>query len=111
MAVIFLKLNQVKLNQLSDEALMLKVKNGQLDVMKLLFERYHLLLYNFFFRMSMDEELSKDLVQNLFIRIIRYKKSFNPEYKFKTWMYQMAPTKLITEPRANLTFRTMIEKL
>ena len=104
MAVIFLKLNQVKLNQLSDEALMLKVKNGQLDVMKLLFERYHLLLYNFFFRMSMDEELSKDLVQNLFIRIIRYKKSFNPEYKFKTWMYQMARNQINNRTKSKFDF-------
>jgi len=104
LAVIFLKLNQVKLNQLSDEALMLKVKNGQLDVMKLLFERYHLLLYNFFFRMSMDEELSKDLVQNLFIRIIRYKKSFNPEYKFKTWMYQMARNQINNRTKSKFDF-------
>jgi len=34
--------------------------------------------------------VSEDLVQNVFVRLMKYRKSYNPEYKFKTWVYQMA---------------------
>ena len=69
---------------------MLQVQNDDLDCLKDLFERYQLRLYNFFLRMTFDQDVSEDLVQNVFLRLMRYRKSFNPEYKFKTWVYQMA---------------------
>ena len=74
----------------SDEEIMIKVKNDQLALMKPLFDRYHVKLYNFFLRLTYNEDVSKDLVQNVFYRIIKYRKSYNPEYKFKSWIYQLA---------------------
>lgn len=69
---------------------MVQVQNDDLDFLKDLFERYQVRLYNFFLRMTFEEELSEDLVQNVFVRLMKYRKSYNPEYKFKTWVYQMA---------------------
>ena len=74
----------------SDEEIMIKVKNNQLALMKPLFDRYHVKLYNFFLRLTYNEDVSKDLVQNVFYRIIKYRKTYNPEYKFKSWIYQLA---------------------
>lgn len=75
---------------LSDNALMLKVKNGDLDQMGLLFERYKKILFGFFYNMNHDAELSEDLVQNTFMRIIKYRKSFKGDGSFKVWMFHIA---------------------
>jgi len=74
----------------SDEAIMQLVKEGQLTEMSVLFERYHLRLFNFFLRMTFDKDTSQDLTQNLFYRMIKYRHTFNNRYTFKSWIYQMA---------------------
>jgi RNA polymerase sigma factor (sigma-70 family) len=78
------------LNPLSDNALMLKVKNGDLDKLGLLFERYHRPLFGFLFHTTGQRELSEDLVQNVFYRVLKYKHTFRGDGEFKTWMYHMA---------------------
>jgi RNA polymerase sigma factor (sigma-70 family) len=77
--------------ELSDEKIMLLVKEGQVSELTELFERYHVRLYNFFLRLTLDGPLSEDLTQNLFYRIIRYRQSFEPSNgNFRSWMYRMA---------------------
>lgn len=69
---------------------MLKVKAGQLDQLALLFERHKKPLYGFFYRLTADADVSEDLVQNVFVRMIKYKHSYKGDGKFTTWMYHMA---------------------
>jgi len=77
--------------ELSDEKIMLLVKEGQLSALTELFERYHVRLYNFFLRLTLDGPLSEDLTQNLFYRIIMYRQSFEPmNGNFRSWIYRMA---------------------
>ncbi len=74
----------------TDEELMTAVKNGDLEALSPLFEKYHIKLYNFFLRLTSDRETSRDLTQNVFSRIISYRESYKEIYKFKTWIYQLA---------------------
>jgi RNA polymerase sigma-70 factor (ECF subfamily) len=69
---------------------MLQVKEGQLDKLGLLFERHNKNLYGFFYRLTLDQAQSEDLVQNVFLRILKYKHSYHGDGKFSTWMYHMA---------------------
>ena len=69
---------------------MLKVKDGDLDRLGLLFERYKRSLYGFFYGMNRDTELSEDLVQNVFFRILKYRYLFRGEGDFRTWMFHIA---------------------
>ena len=69
---------------------MLKVKEGNLDKLGLLFERYKKPLFGFFYGMNKDSELSEDLVQNVFFRILKYRYLFRGEGDFKTWMFHIA---------------------
>jgi RNA polymerase sigma factor (sigma-70 family) len=78
------------LESLTDNALMLKVKDGDLDRLGLLFERYKRPLYGFFYNMSKDGELAEDLVQYVFLRILKYRYLFRGEGDFKTWMFHIA---------------------
>ncbi len=69
---------------------MLKVKEGNLSELTLLFERYHVRLFNFFYKLTLDKAASEDLTQNLFYKVIKYRKTYRREEgSFKTWMYQM----------------------
>ena len=78
------------MDSLSDNALMLQVKEGQLEKLGLLFERYNKSLYGFFYRLTLDREVSEDLVQNVFLRMMKYKHTYKGDGQFKTWMYHMA---------------------
>lgn len=69
---------------------MLKVKAGDLDRLGLLFERYHRMLYSFFYRLTNKVEISQDLVQNVFLRMLKYRHTYTGEGEFKTWMYHLA---------------------
>lgn len=69
---------------------MLKVKEGEVDQLNLLFERYHRILFSFFYNMSQNVQLSEDLVQNVFVRILKYRYRFRGEGDFKAWMFHIA---------------------
>jgi len=78
------------LEALSDNALMIKVKDGHLDTLGLLFARYKKPLFGFFYGLNKDAELSEDLVQNVFYRILKYRYLFRGDGDFKTWMFHIA---------------------
>jgi RNA polymerase sigma factor (sigma-70 family) len=78
------------LNSISDNALMLKVKSGDIDRMGMLFERYHRKLFGFLYHMTGQADLSEDMVQNVFYRMLKYRHTFTGEGEFRTWMYHLA---------------------
>lgn len=69
---------------------MLKVKDNDLDKLGLLFERYKKPLFGFFYNLNRNQELSEDLVQNTFLRILKYRHLFRGEGDFRTWMFHIA---------------------
>jgi len=75
---------------MSDEYIMEAVKNGDLQQATILFDRYNKRIFNFLARMASDREIAEDLTQNVFLRILKYKHTYNPEMKFQSWIYQMA---------------------
>ena len=78
------------MNSLSDSALMLQVKSGNLEQMGLLYERYKKWLYNFFYQMNKDQNLCEDLVHNVFMRVIKYKHTYSEQHQFVTWLFKIA---------------------
>ena len=78
------------MSNLSDNALMLRVKDGDLDKMGLLFQRYHRPLFSFLYHMTGRSDTSEDMVQNVFYRMLKYRHSFSGEGEFRTWMYHLA---------------------
>jgi RNA polymerase sigma-70 factor (ECF subfamily) len=74
----------------TDEELMIAVKEGDLDALSPIFEKYHVKLYNFFLRLTSDRETSRDLTQNVFGRILKYRETYNEKHPFRTWIYQLA---------------------
>lgn len=77
-------------NPLSDNSLMLQVKEGDLQKLGLLFERYKSILFGYFFKLSKDQVIAEDLVQMVFVRVIKYKHAYRGDGSFKTWLFHIA---------------------
>ena len=78
------------LDPTTDNALMMKVKNGDIDRLGLLFERYHHRLFAFFYRLTARRDVSEDLVQGVFERILKYRHSFSDQGSFSSWLFGIA---------------------
>jgi RNA polymerase sigma-70 factor (ECF subfamily) len=74
----------------TDEEIMCRLQNGDIDKSTILFERYHIKMYNYFLRNTFNKDLSMDLSQNLFLRMLKYRKSYDSKMPFKTWLFSMA---------------------
>jgi len=73
-----------------ENELMQQVKNGQLDCLAVLFERNKSHLFNFFRQMGKSKEISEDLVQETFMRVLASRSSYNSNKNFKSWLFGIA---------------------
>lgn len=78
------------LPDLGDGDLMLALQGGRDVALDELMHRYKQPLFYFVTRYTQDEEASYDIVQEAFVRVYTRAETFNPAYKFKTWLYQIA---------------------
>ena len=74
----------------SDEELMLQVRNGAAEGLGVLFDRYQTPLFNFYLRLTGQRSLSEDLVQEVFLRVLKYRRSYSPGHPFRAWVYRIA---------------------
>ena len=79
-----------KLETLTDEKLMQRVRMGEVQYLGLLFERYHKILFTFFYSRNKDIQLSEDLVQNVFLQILKNKHQYKGNGVFKHWLFVIA---------------------
>lgn len=75
---------------MTDETIMVAVRNGNLSEASVLFERYNKRIYNFLVSMTYDRSTAEDLTQNVFLRMIKYRNSFKEDSRFQPWIYQIA---------------------
>jgi len=78
------------LREMTDHQLMIAVRDGDLDKLGHLFEKYHKQLFNFFRRQTEDVQLCEDFVQEVFLRMLKYRHTYRGEAKFTTWMFSIA---------------------
>ncbi len=78
------------MDHLSDDALMHKVRTGDPQKLGLLYERYKKRLFGFFYQMHKDAALAEDMVQNVFMRVLKHKNTYKMENKFVAWIFQIA---------------------
>ena len=74
----------------SDNVVMKLVQAGDSAQLALLFERYHVPLFRYLLQMTRNRELSEDLTQDAFFRVLKYAQSYNPSLPFPVWLYSMA---------------------
>jgi RNA polymerase sigma factor (sigma-70 family) len=74
----------------TDETLMLAVRDGDVAKLGILFERYHGPLFDFLSRTTGDQTAAEDLVQEVFVRILKYRRTYRTDGCFETWMFRIA---------------------
>jgi RNA polymerase sigma factor (sigma-70 family) len=74
----------------TDEALMVAVRDGDLDCLTALFERYHRPLFGFLYRMTGSRATAEDLVQDVFVRVLKYRKTYRETGSFEAWLFHIA---------------------
>jgi RNA polymerase sigma factor (sigma-70 family) len=75
---------------LTDNDIMEQVRDGQIEKTAILFERHHVRMFNFFLRLTGSAAISEDLVQEVFLRILKYRTTYQGQSKFSVWLYQIA---------------------
>lgn len=75
---------------MTDNELMFQVRDGDVGKLGTLFMRHHEKLFGFFVRHTGRRELSEDLVQDVFFRVMKYRHTFRGEAPFAIWMYRLA---------------------
>ena len=73
-----------------DHEIMLSVRDGNVQKLGQLFDKYSRGLYNYFQLQIKDRLKSEDLVQNVFYNILRYRHTYKDKANFKVWMYTIA---------------------
>ena len=73
-----------------DHDIMLSVREGDIQKLGLLFNKYSKELFNYFQFQIKDRPKSEDLLQNVFFNILKYRRTYKDGADFKAWMYTIA---------------------
>jgi RNA polymerase sigma-70 factor (ECF subfamily) len=73
-----------------DSQLMGRVREGDVALLGELFERHHQRLFHFFLRLARSRSAAEDLVQEVFVRMLKYRHTFRAESEFVPWMFTLA---------------------
>ena len=85
--------------ELSDEVLIKKFQDGDINAYNQLVYRYKDRLLNFIYRFLNDLDRSEDLVQDTLLKLYTHKDSYKEIAKFSTWLYTIAANLARTELR------------
>lgn len=73
-----------------DALLMERVRDGELELLGDLFERHHRRLFQFFVRFAGNRVAAEDLVQEVFVRMLKYRHTYKSGAELAPWMFQLA---------------------
>jgi len=74
----------------SDEELVARILAGERDLFEALVVRHQRRIMHYLARMVKDPDLAQDLAQAAFVKAFTGLASFDPAYRFTTWLYRIA---------------------
>jgi len=72
-----------------DVQLMLAVQRDEPEAFETLINSYWSRIFGHFFRQLGDRQEAEDLAQEVFLRLYRHRKRYQPRAKFATWLYHI----------------------
>ncbi len=66
------------------------VRRGEVGRLGTLFDRHHRRIYRFCLRLTGDPAASEDLEQDIFVRVLKYRRTYRGERDFLPWLYRLA---------------------
>lgn len=91
----------------TDDELVEEYRNGKAEAFDRLLERHGRALYNYIFRMLGDEAGSEDILQEVFLRVIRNRGRYQMKGRFKSWIFTIANHLVVSEFRRRRRKRTV----
>lgn len=76
--------------ELPDAVVVRRILRGDGDLFALLVERYRMRLFRFVERYTNDAEDARDVTQEVFLKVYGALDSYDPRYKFSTWLFRIA---------------------
>jgi RNA polymerase sigma-70 factor (ECF subfamily) len=83
----------------TDEVLMERYRDGDVDAFEVLLHRHERKLFNFIYRLVGHREKANDLLQETFLRVVKNAQGYTRKAKFTTWLYTIARNASIDELR------------
>ncbi|MGD8245195.1 MAG: RNA polymerase sigma factor [Anaerolineae bacterium] len=72
-----------------DSLLVARVREGDIDALGELYERYKTKVYRTATAITHDERMAEDILQEVFLRVNRYAGSFDQAQPFEPWLYRI----------------------
>ncbi len=85
----------------ADEQLIRWVADGDVSCVGTLFERHHGGVFRYCLQITKDKELSEDLVQEVFMKVLSKAKTYRGDGSFKAWLFNMARNVAFDQLRLN----------
>jgi RNA polymerase sigma-70 factor (ECF subfamily) len=82
-----------KLDKLTDEQLIAAYQGGRRDAFTVLIERYRNELFHFLARFMGDRAAAEDIFQEAFLQVHLSVDTFEPDKRFKPWLFTIAANK------------------
>lgn len=82
-----------------DTLLMLRVRDDDMEAYRLLVERYQKRVVSTVYRYTGDGAGAEDLTQEIFIKVFKARKTYEPVAKFSTWLFRIATNLCLNEIR------------
>ncbi|SHG60523.1 RNA polymerase sigma-70 factor, ECF subfamily [Thermosyntropha lipolytica DSM 11003] len=86
---------------LSDETLVLRLRDGEITAFEELVNRYKNKVFALVYRMVGDYQEAEDITQEVFLNIYTKINQFDSEKKFAPWLYRIATNTAISHLRKN----------
>ena len=64
-----------------------------------LFERHHLVIFRYFWRMTRRRDVAEDLTQDVFVRAVRGLGNYEPRNRDRAWLFEIARRLLLDHQR------------
>ena len=76
--------------ELTDQEVVAQARKGSEAAYRELIRRYDRPVFSIIYRMVRDRELAEDLAQETFIKVLNAIDSYDPSYKFSSWVFKIA---------------------
>lgn len=91
-----------------EQELVQKIKNSCAKSFQVIFLKYYEALYRFIWMRTYDSEITRDLLQDVFIRVWNNRHRLDKDKSFKAYLYQISNNLVIDMMRKNKTKENML---
>lgn len=99
------------LKKTTDEHLLSLLRKNDKDAFTIIYERYHKRIYIIAFKYLKDQELTKDAVQHIFLKLWEYRSLQKINISLKNYLFTMIKNHVLNEIRNNTTALEKIYEL